>query len=84
MTFPKPLLRGKSICCVRTRRMHLAKPAGREVVARFDDKGIWAGVAELHGYQALLAAARRDYFDLIVTEDISRLWRNRAEFGPRT
>jgi hypothetical protein len=33
--------------------------------------------------QALLAAARRHEFDVMVVEDISRLWRNRAEFGPR-
>jgi site-specific DNA recombinase len=61
-----------------------AKSAGLEVVARFEDRGISAGTAERPGYQALLAAARRHEFDIIVTEDISRLWRNRAEFGPRS
>ncbi len=36
------------------------------------------------GYQQMLAAARGRHFDLIVSEDISCLWRNRAEFGPRS
>src|SRR5580692_11874180 len=62
----------------------VARAAGLEVVARFDDKGISAGTATRPGYQALLTAARRGDFDVIVTEDISRLWRNRAEFGPRS
>lgn len=62
----------------------VAKAAGLQVVARFEDKGISAGTAERAGYQALMAAARRRQFDVIVTEDISRLWRNRAEFGPRS
>ena len=62
----------------------IAKAAGLEVVARFEDKGISGGTATRAGYQALLAAARGREFDIIVTEDISRLWRNRAEFGPRS
>src|ERR1017187_6731654 len=62
----------------------VAKAAGLEVVARFEDKGISGGTASRPGYQALLAAVRRREFDVIVTEDISRLWRNRAEFGPRS
>ncbi len=65
--------------CERT-----AKAAGLEVVSRFEDKGISGGTATRPGYQALLTAARRHEFDVIVTEDISRLWRNRAEFGPRS
>jgi site-specific DNA recombinase len=60
-----------------------AKSAGLEVVARYHDKGISGGTATRPGYQAMLTAARRHEFDVIVTEDISRLWRNRAEFGPR-
>ncbi len=32
----------------------------------------------------MLDAARHRQFDIIVAEDISRLWRNRAEFGPRS
>jgi site-specific DNA recombinase len=61
-----------------------AKAAGLDVVARFDDKGISGGTATRPGYQALLTAARNHAFDVIVTEDVSRLWRNRAEFGPRS
>jgi len=32
----------------------------------------------------MLAAARRHQFAIIIVEDISRLWRNRAEFGARS
>jgi site-specific DNA recombinase len=32
----------------------------------------------------MLAAARRRQFAIIIIEDISRLWRNRAEFGARS
>jgi hypothetical protein len=45
---------------------------------------ISGGTADRPGYKALLAAARARKFDVIVVEDISRLWRNRAEFGPRS
>ncbi len=62
----------------------VAVAAGLEVVARFEDKGFSGGTAQRPGYQALLTAARAGKFDVIVTEDISRLWRNRAEFGPRS
>ena len=62
----------------------VAKAAGLEIVGRFEDKGISAGTATRPGYQALLAGARQREFEVIVTEDISRLWRNRAEFGPRS
>ena len=65
--------------CERT-----AQTAGLQVVARFEDKGISAGTAERPGYQALLTAARAHDFDVIIAEDVSRLWRNRAEFGPRS
>ena len=62
----------------------VAKSHGLELVARFEDRGISAGTADRPGYQALLTAARAGKFDFIVTEDVSRLWRNRAEFGPRS
>jgi site-specific DNA recombinase len=62
----------------------VARTAGFDVVARFEDKGMSGGTADRPGYQALLTAARRKEFSVIVAEDISRLWRNRAEFGPRS
>ena len=58
--------------------------AGLIVVSRYDDKGISGGTAERPGYQAMLTAARAGEFDIIVAEDISRLWRNNAEYGPRS
>jgi site-specific DNA recombinase len=50
----------------------------------FEDRAISAGTTERPGYQQMLAAARRHEFDVIVVEDVSRLWRNRAEYGPRS
>lgn len=54
-----------------------------EVVARFEDRGISGGTTQRPGYQALLEAAREGAFQIIIAEDISRLWRSGAEFGPR-
>lgn len=65
--------------CERT-----AVGANLRIVGRFEDRGISGGTAERPGYQALLAAARAGDFDVIVTEDISRLWRSMSEFGPRS
>jgi site-specific DNA recombinase len=62
----------------------VARTAGFDVVGRFEDKGMSGGTADRPGYQALLSATRRREFSVIVVEDISRLWRNRAEFGPRS
>lgn len=65
--------------CERT-----ARELGLTVVARFTDAGISGGTAERPGYQGLLAAARRRDFDVVVAEDLSRLWRSRAEYGARS
>jgi site-specific DNA recombinase len=62
----------------------LAQANSLTVVARFSDAGISGGTASRPGYQAMLTAARRREFDVIVVEEIERLWRNRAEFGPRS
>src|SRR5581483_9150375 len=57
---------------------------GLKVVDKFGDKEISGGTDQRPGYQAMLKAAREHKFDFIIVEDISRLWRNRAEFGPRS
>jgi len=62
----------------------VARAAGLEVVARFQDKSMSGGTASRPGYQSMLTAARNRDFTIIIAEDISRLWRNRAEFGPRS
>lgn len=62
----------------------IAQQAGLRIVGRFEDRGISGGTSERAGYQALLTAARAGEFDIIIAEDVSRLWRNRAEFGPRS
>ena len=61
----------------------LAKQHGFEVIAHFSDAAISGGTATRPGYQAMLEAARRREFDVIVAEDTSRLWRNLAEQAPR-
>jgi len=43
---------------------------------RFSDPEISGGTPRRAGYCAMLAAAKRNEFDVLVAEDISRLWRN--------
>lgn len=61
-----------------------AAAAGLTVTTRFEDRGISGGTTERPGYQGLLAAARAGSIKIIIAEDISRLWRNRAEYGARS
>ena len=49
------------------------------VSARFEDRGISGGTSQRPGYQAMLEAARRHEFDVILAEDLKRLWREQAE-----
>ena len=62
---------------------HLSIKHQFEVTARFHDAAISGGTAHRAGYQAMLAAARKHEFDVIVAEDASRLWRNSAEQAQR-
>lgn len=62
----------------------IATREGFEVVSRFSDAEKSAGTHQRPGYQNMLTEARAGRFNVIITEDISRLWRNRAEFGPRS
>jgi site-specific DNA recombinase len=57
----------------------IAEREGFNVVARFSDAAISGGTSARGGYQALLKAARRREFDVIVAEDSSRLWRELSE-----
>ena len=57
----------------------LADRESFEVVQRFEDRGISGGTTKRPGYQALLRAARRREFGIIVAEDLKRLWREQAE-----
>lgn len=61
----------------------IADRHGFQIIARFSDKAISGGTAQRPGYQALLAAARRGDIDVIIAEDVSRLWRGMAEQSPR-
>lgn len=61
----------------------IAARHGFRVVSRFSDAALSGGTVQRPGYQALLEAARRHEFDVIVAEDTSRLWRNLAEQSPR-
>lgn len=62
----------------------VAAREGFNVIAKFGDKEISGGTADRPGYQAMLDAARLRKFDILICEDISRLWRNRSEFGTRS
>jgi DNA invertase Pin-like site-specific DNA recombinase len=62
----------------------VAAREGFKVVAKFGDKEISGGTADRPGYQNMLEAARAGKFDILISEDVSRLWRNRAEFGSRS
>jgi DNA invertase Pin-like site-specific DNA recombinase len=61
----------------------IAERDGFQVVLRYEDRAISGGTPERPGYQAMLQAARRREFDVIVAEDSSRLWRLLAEQAPR-
>jgi site-specific DNA recombinase len=61
-----------------------AKREGFTVVAKFGDKELSGGTAQRPGYQQMLDAARAGKFDILICEDLSRLWRSRAEYGPRS
>src|SRR5215468_5068949 len=61
----------------------MAERYGFEVVERFSDAAVSGGTAYRPGYQRLLEAARHRVIDVIVAEDISRLWRLLAEQAPR-
>lgn len=82
--FSSDLQRGESIDDQFRQCERVAVANGLDVVARFSDRGISGGTADRPGYLALLEAARAGNFDIIVAEDISRLWRSRAEYGPRS
>jgi DNA invertase Pin-like site-specific DNA recombinase len=61
-----------------------ADAEGLQIVARYEDRAISGGTAERPGYQCMLDDARAGKFAIIVAEDISRLWRSRAEYGARS
>ncbi|OYV74768.1 MAG: hypothetical protein B7Z66_15380 [Chromatiales bacterium 21-64-14] len=49
------------------------------VVRRDFDEGISGSKSDRPGYQELLAAGKRDEYDLIVVDEVSRLWRDQEE-----
>ena len=62
----------------------LAERHGFRVVAHYSDAAISGGTATKRpGYQQMLAEARAERFDVVIAEDVSRLWRNLAEQSPR-
>ena len=52
---------------------------GWQIVARFEDQAISGMKRDRAGYQALLAAAKRGEFDVLVVDDLSRLSRDEIE-----
>jgi site-specific DNA recombinase len=57
----------------------LAARLGAKVVHEFKDEGITGDASDRPDYVAMLAAAVRGEFDIIVSNEVSRLWRNKAE-----
>jgi DNA invertase Pin-like site-specific DNA recombinase len=60
----------------------VAQSQSLTVVGRYCDRAVSGGTtAGRPQYHELLAACRRGEVQILVAEDISRLWRNRAEYG---
>ena len=52
---------------------------GWQIAARFKDEALSGAKADRPGYVALMAAAKLGEFDIIVVEEVSRLWRDQEE-----
>jgi site-specific DNA recombinase len=52
---------------------------GWKVVARYKDEAVSGAKADRPGYVALMEAAKCREFDVIVVEEVSRLWRDQEE-----
>ncbi len=57
----------------------LVEREGFMVVGKYVDDGISGGTSQRPQYQDMLASARRGEIDIIVAEDLKRLWREQAE-----
>lgn len=57
----------------------VAEREGAKVVATYSDPGISGGTAQRPEYQAMRASARAREFDIVIAEDLKRLWREQAE-----
>jgi site-specific DNA recombinase len=62
----------------------LAAAHGFEIVAEYADRAISGGTTERPEYQKMLTAARAGEFKIVLADELSRLWRSRAEFGARS
>jgi site-specific DNA recombinase len=56
---------------------------GLSIVQRFSDFGLSGNETNRPQYQALLTAVRARKFDVIVADEVSRLWRNEGEQAQR-
>ncbi|WP_407643972.1 recombinase family protein [Dongia deserti] len=65
---------------LRNCRAH-ADRQGWAISRVFEDRGISGTVTDRPGYQAMLAAARAARFDVLIVDDLSRLSRDKIEFG---
>ena len=57
----------------------IAKRLGATVIGEYKDEGISGDANDRPGYQAVLAAANQGDCTLIIANEVSRLWRNKAE-----
>jgi site-specific DNA recombinase len=59
----------------------LCNREGYNVVSTFDDRAVsGASIVNRQGWLALMRAADRREFDIVVAEDIDRLFRDQADF----
>ncbi len=56
--------------------INLVEREGWEIVAKFQDKALSGTRADRPGYQALLESAEQQQFEVIVVDEVSRLWRD--------
>lgn len=52
---------------------------GFQITHRFDDQAMSGAKVDRPGYLALLEAARQHEFDIIIVDEVSRLWRDQEE-----
>lgn len=57
----------------------LIEREGWEIVARYKDEAMSGAKADRPGYLALMNAAKAREFDVIVVDEVSRLWRDQEE-----
>src|SRR3972149_1212718 len=59
--------------------LRLAEREDWQIIHKYTDEALSGAKINRPGYQALLEAAKRKEFDVIVVDEVSRLWRDQEE-----